>query len=321
MRRSIKSTLVSMLGAAVGFVSSATATDYYVSPSGSDTNDGKTPKTAWSIEKVARTNFQPGDIISLDDKQVFSDTMRIQCSGTATSPVIFMDGKIVAKGREKVGIYLKNCSNVQLKNIKVQSSEDGGILLSQIGDGCKNISFNNIEVFNCNQYGFKGANPNDTNITLENCTFENISDSIIDFRGKSITLKNNRIRGNGIRPAIGLYGVQKAVIEGNEISTLVAPKPIFLEMKPRIPELITDRNTWKVPRTHYEGFIVDGKYMSLSDMARYTNNFKTDNKPGLMNPTPQLPQVQPQGYQTNTPTIPLTPLQKALQNLRQRQGR
>ena len=38
---------------------------------------------------------QPYVIISLDDKQVFSDTMRIQCSGTATSPVIFMDGKII----------------------------------------------------------------------------------------------------------------------------------------------------------------------------------------------------------------------------------
>ena len=64
------------------------ATNYYVSNSGSDSNAGTTPETAWqTISKVNKSTFAPGDQILLKAGDSFDGPLNISNSGTSDSMI------------------------------------------------------------------------------------------------------------------------------------------------------------------------------------------------------------------------------------------
>jgi hypothetical protein len=321
MRRSIKSTLVSLLGAAIGLISSAQATDYYVSPSGSDANDGKTPQTAWqTISRAvsASESFQPGDKVSFKGGTTFEGIIMTSNNGIANQPITFTTyglgkAKIISH-TNKPAIYLNSNKNIVFQGLEVSSAQGRGVLLSETKEGSSHILFDKIDIRTSGLEGFAATNPNDSDITLQNCTIDNVGGHAVSFYGKSITLKGNHIKGNGIKPAISLSGVQKAIIEGNEVVTPRTPKPIFIEMDRKPAFYIADRNKWDFPgfKTMYEGFVANKKAMPLSEFRRYTGQHANDNKQGsgipssLALPATNAPSVnQPiQPGQTNAPAQP-----------------
>jgi hypothetical protein len=67
------------------------ATDYYVSPTGNDKNDGKTKTTAWAnISKVNSIIFAAGDRILFESGKTFLGNLILDASdgGSATNPII-----------------------------------------------------------------------------------------------------------------------------------------------------------------------------------------------------------------------------------------
>jgi hypothetical protein len=66
------------------------ATNYYVSPSGSDANNGTSTSSAWkTIAKINSSKFFPGDSIFFKRGSVWREQLTIQSSGSASSPVTF----------------------------------------------------------------------------------------------------------------------------------------------------------------------------------------------------------------------------------------
>ena len=68
------------------------ATNYYVSPSGSNSNSGLSAGNAWrTIAKVqsAINLFGPGDQILFERGGTYRGFLSIQCSGTPGNPVVF----------------------------------------------------------------------------------------------------------------------------------------------------------------------------------------------------------------------------------------
>jgi len=220
MRKSIKITLVSTLGAAIGFVSSALASDYFILPNeGNDSNDGKTPQTAWkTLGKLSRT-IKGGDRGLLKGGQEYSGLLGTVNSGTQTEPIIFTSygqgmAKIIAVG-ESPAIGLKNNQFLQFENLEVTSPKGKGISLSPYGDGSGNNTFRNVRITGRTEEGFKGANRKDHDITFQDCTIEKTGRSAIDFKGDGpLILRGNYIQGN-----IDLSGVQQLTLEGNLFDT------------------------------------------------------------------------------------------------------
>lgn len=307
----IKKSLASILGAvSLGLTRLASATDYYVSPKGNDANRGTQQEPWQTVEKVSGADLRGKDKVLFEANQIFEGTLNTKFSGMTGAPIIFTSygngkAKIINSKTKKPSIWLSSNSFLTFYNLELNSPDNRGIVLSGSGSGSSDIIFENLNISNCSLDGLNGANPEDKNITLENCTFENNGGVAVEFHGKSITLKGNHIKGNGVKPAIGLYGVQKAVIEDNEISTAVAPKPIFIEMDRKPAFYIADRNKWLLPRQMYEGFVVNKKPMSLSEFKRYTGQHAGDNRPGA-GPTSALP--TPPGYAN-----PQTPVQPSYQ--------
>lgn len=65
------------------------AANYYISPSGNDTNNGHSPATAWqTLAKVNATTFQPGDKILFKAGGVWSGALAPLGSGVAGKPIV-----------------------------------------------------------------------------------------------------------------------------------------------------------------------------------------------------------------------------------------
>lgn len=63
-------------------------TEYYVSTSGNDSNNGLSPATAWkTLNKVNVQSFSAGDAILLNSVDTFAGTITVPTSGNSTNPI------------------------------------------------------------------------------------------------------------------------------------------------------------------------------------------------------------------------------------------
>lgn len=64
------------------------ASDYFVSADGSDTNDGRSPESAWrSLTRLERYPLQPGDRVLFRRGDTWRDQLTISSPGTADAPI------------------------------------------------------------------------------------------------------------------------------------------------------------------------------------------------------------------------------------------
>jgi predicted outer membrane repeat protein len=67
----------------------AFATTYYISNSGSTSNNGTSTSTSWPFSKVNSTTFSPGDNILFNRGETFYGSITVSNSGTAGNPITF----------------------------------------------------------------------------------------------------------------------------------------------------------------------------------------------------------------------------------------
>ena len=162
----------------------AGATDYYVKTAGSDSNTGLSDAQAWkTIAKVnaewSSGKFIPGDRIYFNKGDIFPGTLIVASSG---SPI----AKIT------VGAYGTGLPPVisGFTVIPSWTAEGGGIYSATIHPQ----SFPNMLTINGTSYA-KGRWPNDTWLTIDNCTSTSITDADLalgaDWDGGEIVIRKN----------------------------------------------------------------------------------------------------------------------------------
>ncbi len=68
----------------------AFSADYFVSPSGSDSNDGKSAEKPWkTVAKVSSTAFQPGDQVFFQRGGEWREALSASSNGTAEKPIVY----------------------------------------------------------------------------------------------------------------------------------------------------------------------------------------------------------------------------------------
>ena len=103
--------------------SAAQGTDYYVSPSGSDTNPGTSPGQAWkTITKVNSVSFSAGDSIFFEAGQTFSGSLYFDSSdaGTAANPIIvgsYDTGRATISSGTSNGFYAYNTAGFEVQDL------------------------------------------------------------------------------------------------------------------------------------------------------------------------------------------------------------
>ncbi|MEO0895399.1 MAG: right-handed parallel beta-helix repeat-containing protein [Bacteroidota bacterium] len=185
------------------------ATDYYLSPTGSDSNDGTSPSTAWkTLQKVNSMAIQAGDKIRLEGGETFSGRLSFspsQC-GTQALPIViesYGNGRAIILADGEYGIFVDDCAGYEVHDLHIKadpsiSNEGDGILFRRsVSTTSRNdyILIEDVEV-----EGFKWGgitiDSNEDNSTTEygyqNVTIRRVIahdnlDHGIEVRGKILT--------------------------------------------------------------------------------------------------------------------------------------
>ncbi len=110
----------------------ACARDYYVSPTGDDSNPGTRSAPWQSLATVNRTAFQPGDRIHFEGAQRFTGTMELDGTdgGTPNERLVvtsYGEGRAVIDGGDGSGLRANGCNYLAVRNLNfVGSGRKGG---------------------------------------------------------------------------------------------------------------------------------------------------------------------------------------------------
>ena len=163
-------------------VAVAPATDYYLSPSGSDSNPGTSPEQAWeTIDKVNTSTFAPGDSISFEGGQSFTGTIYLDASdaGTAASPVVISSygtGRATIYPTDANGFYAYNCAGLDITDLVF------------VGPGIADANGN---------FGIYFENDLDNNVKLEHIYLDNLD--ISGYYEKGIFILGNNVSNSGFK--------------------------------------------------------------------------------------------------------------------------
>ncbi len=103
----------------------ASATNYYVSSSGNDSNNGLSSSTPWkTIAKVNASSFLPGDNIFFNKGNIWRELLNIPSSGSAGNPITFSaygtGADPIISGSDLNVSWTKQATNVWKSNVTTQ---------------------------------------------------------------------------------------------------------------------------------------------------------------------------------------------------------
>lgn len=160
--------IVGMVAAILVWMSSTTlATEYYVSPSGNDSDAGTTPGQAWkTIGKVNSQDFGPSDSIFFEGSQTFSGSLYfdVDDSGTPTNPVTvgsYGSGRATINSGSDNGLYAHNCAGFKVTDLifvgsgRTDINGGGGIYFHMNLSG--NVKLEYVHINNVDVSGYRNT--------------------------------------------------------------------------------------------------------------------------------------------------------------------
>ncbi len=162
---------------------------FYVNGStGSDSNDGLTPATAWkTISKVNASTFSPGVSILFAGGQTFSGAIVSPSAGTPAAPITFGSyggGQATISSGTSNGFTSTNQAGIVVRNLTFTGSASTNIGIHFNNTLGSNVHLQNIQVINCNVsgYGWSGIHADGNNgyagyddVLFDGCTATNCS--------------------------------------------------------------------------------------------------------------------------------------------------
>ena len=179
--------------------------DFYVSPSGSDSNPGSSPDAPWkTLAKVAAAPLLPGDHVHLEGGAVFTEPLAPYAgmAGASDSPIVF-DSYGDGRATLAASIYLKTVSNLTFEDLNVSPATGKGVFSSATGDGAQGITLRNLAISNVPLAGINSDNPADAGWLVEDVSIQQTGDSGIYFKGSNFVVANSTILETGTDPSIG----------------------------------------------------------------------------------------------------------------------
>ena len=189
-----------LIGAALLFAP-VKATTYYVSSSGGDSNDGRSPDRPWkTMAKVNSMTFASDDTVRFNG--TFTDaTMGDPGSGTQSAPIVFI-GEGSLNGRARLSaINLSNTKYAVFKNFDASSSGNYATPV-QLGGTVSFVRFENLYLHTAYE-GVTVSAATVTDVTFINTLIDSMrADGILlnDNAGDRFSFIGGSIRNTGLNP-------------------------------------------------------------------------------------------------------------------------
>jgi len=138
--------------------------EFYISPSGNDDNDGRTPATPWqTFLRLDTGAFDPGDHIYLQGGQTFNGIMYLAANsqGTTANPIVITSygtGNATINPGTLVGLLAYDTAGIEVSNLNFVgapgNTKDGVQFYSDLPG---NVTLNHIRITNVEISGFGSA--------------------------------------------------------------------------------------------------------------------------------------------------------------------
>jgi Bacterial Ig-like domain/Right handed beta helix region len=193
-----------------GPVGGGGGTTYYVSNSGSNSNDGQTSGSAWqTVAKVNSTTLSPGDQVLFASGQTFSDAALVPPnSGTDGAPIHFGTYGTAGNAVLSKGIGYLDRHWLVFESLTVTGA-GAGVLPFQGGNNSGHYS-NHITIRRClfdngatSSTGVVGIVVYGDDVTIENNTVQNTGDNGMYLVGDGYRVNRNLIQNTGLNTTIG----------------------------------------------------------------------------------------------------------------------
>ena len=210
-------------------VDAALSTNYYVSPSGNDNNDGASPETAWkTLDKINNTNFGGGgNTIHLKGGEIFEGNIEFTWKDWASTS---KPNILTSYGSGKATIKTTDPSKMGIRNVNAAGWKIKNLIIEGTGNASTGIWFFNSE----------GNNVKKVYVLIEGVEVSDfktgISVSAWDSNGshngwENVTLNNNVIHDcyeAGIRsygrqpiPSKGTFSNSDFTVSNNHIYNII----------------------------------------------------------------------------------------------------
>ncbi len=183
---------------------SSTGRDFFVSPAGSDANEGTSAIAPWrTLARVDSARPLPGDRIHLQGGARFNEPLApfAGTSGTSTAPITF-DSYGSGRATLAGGIYLNSVSNLVFDDLDVTSTQKG-VFSSAGGSGVHAVKLSNLTISNVPLAGVSSNNRSDSNWIIDGVTITHTGDSGIYFVGSNFAITHSHIVDTGTNESIG----------------------------------------------------------------------------------------------------------------------
>ncbi len=180
-------------------------TNFYVSPTGNNTNNGTSQATAWQTIQHAANNAIPNSVVNIK-AGIYNELVSINVNGTVGNNIVFKNYQndvVIISGAGFTAsfsnlISINSKSNIEIDGLILENLfapfANGILLVSNVGSGIENVTLKNLKIRNIrftnvpnstfpapgdNAHGIeiygKGISENDAirNITVENCEIYN----------------------------------------------------------------------------------------------------------------------------------------------------
>jgi hypothetical protein len=190
----------------------ASATTYYVSPSGSDAASGSASAPWQTVSRVNQAALQPGDTVLFEGGQTFTNANLMPAhSGTASDPIRFGSygsGRARFTGSANDVWLPDGVHDLVFDNLDFTGSSN---LFSSSGSGTGtyDITIQNSALHDTPAAALNIANPQDHDWTVNNDSFTHTGDSAVFIWGNNITVSHSSFSDIGWNPAIswGKHGI------------------------------------------------------------------------------------------------------------------
>jgi hypothetical protein len=193
-----------------------TGTTYYVSASGSDSNSGTSPSSAWrTVKHVDGASLQPGDGVLFEGGATFSDEALMPgSSGASGSPIIFGS---YGQGNAALpqGVWFRGHNHLAFEHLTIGpegdlqgTGEDVTVEWCSIGNDSLAIN----------------ATESNSDWTIDDNTIDHTGNSGMLLEGENFTVSGNTITNTGLDASIpygkhGIYlKVSNATVTNNTIA-------------------------------------------------------------------------------------------------------
>ncbi len=200
---------INLLFISVLIVKTSLATNYYVSPDGSDSNPG-TFNEPWKSVGKATTTSTAGDTVFIREG-IYKEVVTFSNSGTVNNPIVITafnkEIAIIDGNNNTAAIIYGNKNNIEIHKLNVRNGKSWGILF----ENDENIIINNCIINDVGRSAIRtisASNVAITNNSINNTTnFEDYDGGIRSSYNHNIIIKGNKITN------IDNYGI---LVEGSD---------------------------------------------------------------------------------------------------------